>query len=264
MPLASDGTPLISFAIERGGDARFEGVKTIRVRRGARTIAKIAANRGHIELAPKIKRMNHVRSIYKKLKIGRRLKIPDKLSGEFFFHVRAGDTAPTITQGYAQIETIDRSERVGLSVFSGFDPAVMSIPIRFEGIDRDHKHGFQMSDGSGVEHDIKELERMAGRGHFTGAARGPSAIIRVSTTMGGAHSKPHPLIPTNYQWTRHNPSAPLWWISGIEWDADPIRNPFTGDRVRQLATVELTQYVRPVSAASVVTRKKMRGRKGGK
>jgi hypothetical protein len=264
MPLAADGTPMISFAIERGGDARFEGTRTIRVRRGARTIAKIAANRGHRELAVRIREMNNVRSVYKKLKVGRHLKIPDKLSSEFYFHVRAGDTAPTITQGYARIETINRSERAGLSVFAGFDPAVMSVPVRFEGVDTDRKGGFQQSDGSKVENDIRELERMAGRGNFPGAARGPSAVIRVATTKGGNRSKPYPLIPLNYQWTPNNPHAPLWWISGIEWDADPIRNPYSGERVRQLAVIELTQYVRPVSAASVVTRKKMRGKKGGK
>jgi len=259
MPFTGDGTPLISFAVERGGDARFEGTRTIRVRKGARTIKKIAANRGHPELAPKIKQMNHVRSAYKKLKIGRALKVPDKLSAEFFFHVRAGDTAPTIIQGYAQIDTVNRSERSALSVFSGFNPIVMQIPIRFEGVDRDHRYGFQMSDGSGVENDIAELERMAGRGNFPGAAVGPSSIIRVSTT--GTNGNPIPLIPLNYQWTKNNPNAPVWWISDIEWDADPIRNPHTGERVRQLCVVELTQYVRPVTAGSVVTRRKHRNPK---
>lgn len=262
MPIAEDGTPMISFAVERGGDARFEGTRTIRVRKGARTIAKIAANRGHRELATQIKQMNNVRSVYKKLKVGRTLKIPDKLSSEFFFHVRAGDSAPVITSGYAQIDVINRAERAGLSVFSGFNPSVMQIPIRFEAPPNAHG-SFQDADGSGVERDIAELERMAGRGNFPGAARGPSSIIRVSTTKSGPKSLPYPLIPLNYQWTPNNPTAPVWWISNIEWDADPIRNPATGERVRQLAMVELTQYVKPVSARNVIVRKKMRGGKKG-
>jgi len=256
MPYASDGTPMISFAIERGGDARFEGERRIRVKRGARTVKKIAANRSHPELAVQIKQMNNIRSIYKKLAVGRTLRVPDKLSNEFFFHVRAGDTAPTIIDGYAQIDTINRSERSALSVFSGFNPCVMQIPVRFEGIDDNNRGVFQNADGQAVERDIAELERMAGRGNFPGAAVGPSAIVRVSAT--NQSGTPIPLIPLNYQWTKNNPQAPVWWISGIDWDADPIRNPRTGERVRQLATVELTQYVRPVTAGSVTTRKKIR------
>src|SRR5580765_2174400 len=171
MPFADGGrVPMVSFAIERGGDARFEGTRTIRVKRGRRTILKIAAQRGHPELAGQIKQMNKVRSVYKKLKVGRELTIPDKLSSEFFFHVRIGDTAPTIVDGYAQIDTVNRSERTGLSVFSGFNLVVMQIPVRFEGNDSNDRGVFQNADGRQVENDIAELERMAGRGNYPGAA----------------------------------------------------------------------------------------------
>jgi hypothetical protein len=132
----------------------------------------------------------------------------------------------------------------------------MRIPVRFEGVDDNDRGVFVNANGQKVESDIKELEKMAGRGNYQGAARGPSSIVRVSTTTGGPEAHPWPLIPTNYQWTPHNKSAPLWWISGIEWDSDPLRNPQTGDRIRQLAEIELTQYVRPVVAGNVIERHK--------
>ena len=95
---------------------------------------------------------------------------------------------------------------------------------------------------------------LAGRGNFKGAASGAPAVVRISVT--DAYGKVVPLVAPNYQWSPQNPSAPLWRIgggtSGIEWDASPISNG-AGKRIRQLATITLTQYTPIVLAERSAT-----------
>lgn len=227
---------LVTFAIETDDDQRFEAYIWIAVRKGD-TVQKIATRRGHPERARAIADMNGIRSVRSVLS-RKRIRVPGQLRAAGIFHVLAGDSAPQIVDGYANYETVDRPGRVGLTVFSGYNPITMEVPIVFEGV-RDGR-------GVDIERDIRLLERMAGRGNFPGTAVGPPPVVRVSTTNG--QGQVVPLIASNYQWSLQNPSAPLWRVAAIDWDPDPLRNR-AGNRIRQRASVTLQQHVR-VSVAS--------------
>lgn len=265
MPI-NDYGQMVTFAVDRGGDYRFEATTKFRVTKANRTCKKIAAFRGHPKLARRIADMNNIRNPRSKLKVGRQLRVPGILRGEASFSVLAGDTAPIVMSGYSKVSVVDRSERAGLSVFTGFDPVVLQVPVRFESMD--NALTFVDKDGAKVESDIAELERMAGRGIFEGAAVGAPPLVAVSTT--NAKGDPVQLIPFAFQSSlpkKINPNAPVYWVSGIDWDNDPVRN-VKGDRIRQLATIELTEYVRPKVAMGAAERHKAQNKKtppkGGK
>jgi len=254
-----------TFEIDSSNDDRFSGFSYETVTAAARTVAIICKNRGHIEDARYVADINGIRNVDSKLRLGRQIRVPDRKTKTLEFNVLAGDTGPRITAGYANIQTIDRSERSGLSIFTGYDPIQMEVPVRFEALlERSFappRGGLLEADGFEVEERIAKLEQMAGRGQFSGAAVGQSAIVRVNTTgppLGGVM----PLIPLAYQRYTNNQTGPVWWISGIDWDADALRNDM-GYRVRQLATVSLTQYVAPkLEATSAADRNKTGPTKG--
>jgi hypothetical protein len=225
---------LYVFRVEQGGDYRFSGYRRVRTTKALNTVRKLLSARGGLEFEKDVLRINGVRSRYQKLELHTPLRIPDKLRGEAFFAVLAGDGGPQIISGYARIEQIPRSERAALSVFTGYDPIVMELPVRFEA---EPGHN-----GVDIENDIAELEKMCGRGNFTGAAQGAPPRISVSTVT--TDKTIINLIPAAYQWSENNKSAPVWWISGLQWGGDVWRDD-DGNRIRQTATVTLTQYVRP-------------------
>jgi hypothetical protein len=238
MPRTGKGLQLITFAIESDEDQSLDRWVYVNVKKGD-TIAKIAARNGHPEAARQIADRNGVRSVNSVFtgKGKKKLLVPGKLAPSLSFDVMAGDAAPHIVGGYAKLSTLDRPERVGLTVFDGYDPVKMEVPIRFEAENRQ---------GVAIEDDIALLERMAGRGDFQGTAIGPPPVVHVSTT--GPSGEVVPLIPRNYQWSPQNRTGPLWRIADIDWDANPIRN-VGGNRIRQLATVTVQQHT-PLSLVS--------------
>jgi hypothetical protein len=247
---------LITFAIETDADQKFSAYQWVNVKKGD-TIQKIASRRGHPDKAEMIAELNNIRSVRAKF-TGRgkkRILIPGTMRQADRFSVLAGDTPPSITGGYPKIEIIDRPSRTGLSQFVGYDPITMEVPIRFEApFDRSGERS-----GADIEDDIERLERMAGRGNFKGAAVGPPAIIRISTTNNDGRLVP--LIPRNYQWSRQNPNAPTWRIAGIEWDDQALRND-SGNRIRQLATVTAQQHTSAnLGSRSVTERSKQKAKK---
>jgi hypothetical protein len=217
-----------------GGDYRFSGYRKVRFTQELNTVRKLLSSRGATEYEAEVLRLNGIASRFTKQPLHRTIRIPDKLQGSAYFSVLAGDEGPSITAGYARIEVIPRSERAGLSVFTGYDPIVMALPIRFE-----HEPGH---DGVDIEADIAELEKMAGRGNFTGAAQGAPPRVRVETVTTSKQIVN--LIPPAYQWSAGNTSAPTWWISDLAWGDDVWRDD-DGKRIRQTCTVTLTQFVRP-------------------
>ena len=243
---------MIWFAVAIGGDYKFSGTRYIKVTKQLNTVRKIAASRGYENQTKRILRMNNIRHSgmaniynpkgkYKKRK-RKRIKVPDRLRDESNFHVLAGDSPPTIVSGYPKIESIERSGRAPMTVFAGYDSVVMRVPVRFEAEGEGTGNFNTYVDGSGIEKNIAELDRMCGRGKgFKGAAVGPPAVVRVTTV--DEEGTTIPLIPTGYQ-PEGEDNAPLWWISAIDWDEDPVRNG-QGERIRQLATIDLTQYVPP-------------------
>lgn len=239
----------ITFAIEVDADQKFQSRIWVEVKKGD-TVQKIVSRRGHPEQAREVADLNDIASVRSVLK-RKRLRVPGNLRQASVFHVYAGDDPPRIVDGYAKLETVDRPSRVGLTQFSGYNPIMFEVPIRFE--------AYLLGEGVQIERDIELLERMAGRGHFSGAGVGPPPIIRVSVTDNKGNNVP--LIPNNYQWSKQNPSAPLWRVAGIEWEDGALRNS-VGNRIRQLATVTLQQHTRiTLATRSVTQRTKARKKK---
>lgn len=233
MPVDPVYGQLITFSAEVDADQKFEQWIWVGVKKGDTVMSK-ASERGHPEAAREIADRNNIRSVLSKFS-GRgktRLLVPGKLRAATTVSVMPGDQPPRITDGYAKLSTVDRPQRTGLTIFDGFNPMVLEVPIRFE--------NFQFGEGLQIERDIAKLERLAGRGDFEGTAVGPPPVVRVSVT--GASGGVVPLISHNYQWSRQNPNAPKWRVQGVDWDAEPLRND-SGNRTRQLATVTLQQQV---------------------
>jgi hypothetical protein len=250
MPVGRFGQQ-ITFASEQDPDDPRPGPSWIRARKND-TIKKIASRMGHLEWAPEILKLNKgrdvrphphrkpghkvppvpkLRTIHDKLRAHARIKLPGVMKKGMFLNVTAGDKAPRIIAGYAKYDIVDVPGRVGLNRFDGYDPIAMEVPIQFE------NYGDQI--GKTIEDNIITLERMAGRGKYPGSHEGPPSVIRVSVTDNQGNVLP--LIPPNYQWSKHNHTAPLWRITAIDWDDSPLRNK-DGYRVRQSATVTVTQY----------------------
>lgn len=257
MPRSALGQ-LITFAIERDEDRRVRKYVWVDVRVGD-TVQEIASRRGHPEDARKIARLNRIRSTRavlrhrpKRARDRLRIRVPGTLRTNDRFHVLAADEAPRIVDGYAKFEVVDRPERTGLTVFTGYNPVVMEVPIRFEAF-------LSPEEADQVERDIALLERMAGRGEFAGAARGEPAVIRISTT--NARGQVVPLVPRNYQWTTGNPHAPVWRVTNIDWDTNPLRAR-GGSRVRQGAVVTVQQHTNvTVVSRSAAERNRQKRRK---
>lgn len=244
----------ITFASEIDPDQKYTSYVWVRARHGD-TIRMIAARRGHPETARDIAALNNIRSITMKLKQHRLLRLPGTLVPTLSFNALAGDEPPTVKDGYAVFSTVNRPGRTGITRFDGYNPIALDVPIRFEGWgDQD--------DGSFIEDQIEVLERMAGRGQYHGSGSGPPAVVRVSVTDGSGRIVP--LVPTTYQWTPQNPTAPLWRIAGVAWGKNSwsgqsaLRSP-GGYRLRQDATVTIQQYTPIILAArSAAARAKQR------
>ena len=236
MPVSRLGQ-LITFAIEVDDELTVKDWATIRVKKGD-TVRKVCARRGQPDDVWVVARKNHIRHPRRKFRKARKLKVPKEFKKGNFFSVLAGDSAPYVASGYAKVTNIDRPYRVGLSIFEGYDPVELVVPVRFEADERGES-GERI--GKQVERDIALLEKMAGRGNFKKAGSVAPPIIRLSATSGGGEIVP--LIPQNYQWSDQNKHAPTWRIASIEWDSAPLRNS-NGYRIRQLATIRLVQYTK--------------------
>jgi hypothetical protein len=75
--------------------------------------------------------------------------------------------------------------------------------------------------------------------------------VTISTTHG---VKIIPLIPLNYQWSLANPTAPTFRISGISWDASPLRDD-QGRRIRQKAVISVVQFTPVTIVLSSATKR---------
>jgi hypothetical protein len=220
----------ITFAVEQNQDQRTAHWVRITIKRGD-TVQAIARRRKHPEDAAIIARKNDIRNVNSKL-YRKTIQVP-KAGTNVGFSVMAGNEAPRIVAGYQKLAVVSRPSIVGLTVFDGYDPITMEIPIRFEGRD---------GDGLENENDIRTLEAMAGRGPDSVHGRGPAPILHVSASTPDGKNRV-PLIPSHYQRDLENKTGPLWRIAGIEWDANPLRNR-AGNRVRQLAVVTVQEYTR--------------------
>jgi hypothetical protein len=137
----------------------------------------------------------------------------------------------TVTSGYSKINVVDVPQRIGITVFAGFDPVVATLPILFDNFGH-------AGNNTIIEKAINVLEWMAGRGesvsgHVAPASARetkPPAVRVVSNDING---NPTGIIPHQYRHVK-------WIITGLEWGAS-IREERTGLRQRQFATVTLME-----------------------
>jgi hypothetical protein len=220
------------------------------------SVSKITAFHGIRTRAREVAERNKIHSVYSKLtRATITIPKPLKIAGGRL-EVLAGQTPPRIVEGYAKYDIVDRPSRAGLTHFVGYDPIVMEVPVWFEWSSL--SPGGE-PEGDGVEDAIAMLERMGGRGIGSTSAVGRPGRVRVTTERNGS---PVPLIPASYQPGRQNPNPPAWVVSGIDWDDAPWRNK-AGNRIRQFATVTLTQYISPVAEGPLSVTDRSRARNGG-
>lgn len=141
---------------------------------------------------------------------------------------------------YGGWSTIDRPKDVGLLNWDGFGPLVLTIPILLDG----------WTTQTSVEEDFANLEKMAGRGAGVGGRTQPPAITLSTSDGFGA------LVPHNF-----NGESLKWVITGLEW-GDQLRRPGSGHRVRQAATITVTQFTSTnAEELSVAKRNNTHGRR---
>ena len=161
---------------------------------------------------------------------------------EHTIEVLADEAAPTPSAGYGKWTHIPRPQRAELTVFEGFAPMALSVPILFDAV---RENGIRED----VENEIQWLEWMGGRGiKFSGAspkykaAFGRPPLVEVFSRRGAATASK--LIPEPFQTENI-----LWYVDDIAFDEHPLRSPGSA-RIRQAAVVKLVQYVTDPSPSS--------------
>lgn len=157
--------------------------------------------------------------------------------------VLAGEGGVTPTEGWAKWAKVPRWGRVGLTVLEGYEPFALQVPVLFDSV---------TNPSYDVEKEIQSLEWMGGRGIAFGPTPpgsrrkvgtpgvGDSPLIQVYARDSNDHEV-H-LVPKQFQ------TADLRWVvdgnrGGISFDANPLRAAKTGNRIRQAATINLTQHI---------------------
>jgi hypothetical protein len=265
----------ITFQIRYDEDHKYKDYIKVPTQIGD-TVRQIVARRGAPDLAKEVARLNKIanadtvlRHAPKKDHKGKpirhpndrkSIRLPGTLRASQALHAYAdfGGRAPRIEGGYAKLETVDRPGRAGLSHFVGYDPARMTIPLTFDAWESPSAFSGAPAE---LDEDMDQLERMAGRGDFSGTAKGSPPLLRISTLNNDG--RPCWLIPQNWQWSTSNDAAPLWRIADIDWDEAPYRNG-AGHRLRQDCTVTVEAYTPVAKARSSSKRNKDKGAKGGK
>lgn len=126
-----------------------------------------------------------------------------------------GDGAGNLTAGFGGWENIRRDRRYSITEWSGRDGMEIPIPIIFE----------NWAVGTSLEGDIKQLEMMAGLGN-----KGGGEPPLMTFNSGG-------VIPHDF----HDAPSHDWIITNLEF-GDCVKNDW-GNRVRQIATVTVAQFI---------------------
>lgn len=137
----------------------------------------------------------------------------------------------TVTSGYSKINVVDVPQRIGVTVFAGFDPVTATLPILFDNF------GGTTGVDTHIEKAINMLEWMAGRGeavngHVAPAAARESKPPAVRVVSNDVNGNPTGIIPHQYRHVK-------WIITGLAWGYS-IRDA-NGNRQRQKVTVTLME-----------------------
>jgi hypothetical protein len=165
--------------------------------------------------------------------------------------VPAGKGAPTLTDGWAQIQMINRARHVAFTLATGYNPIAMDIPMRFDAT-------ITGLTAAQVERDNQVLLWLAGRGklYANGSHPGQGTPPIVQITSFDSHGRATNLIPADFH--SDAPNDLRWLISRLQYDPNPMRNA-QGDRIRQDVVVSVVEYVAaPGAPASPRQRQKAR------
>lgn len=163
------------------------------------------------------------------------------------FTVLAGDAAPVPTEGWVKLQKIQRFQRVSVTTPEGYDPYVLSVPVRFDAVALPFAE--RRKAAQQIEANIKALEWMAGREPH-GEAQGPPPQVQiVSCDSTGRLTN---LVPTQFQTVEGQ--SQQWWITGITHEAALRGN--GGDRIRQDSTILLTEIVTTESQVQEARRRR--------
>jgi len=226
------GAQLITFELE---DLVSEQWVPAKITAKRNTVSKITSFHDIRDRAREVADRNKIHSVYAKLKRDSILVPLPRTTKGARVDVWAGDSPPQPVGGYAKYDVVDRPGRTGLTQFQGYDPITFNVPIRFENVVGGR--------GVDIEADIRDFERMGGRGLKENGIGRPGRV-RISTTDNYGNSVP--LISRNYQAHPQNPNPPLWVVTDIDWDdsvPDGVLRNSSGNRIRQLATVTVQQLV---------------------
>lgn len=149
-----------------------------------------------------------------------------------------GDGAGNPIGGFGGWAKVKRDRRRSLTEWQGNDPLEIAIPILFD----------NWAEGTSVENEIKQLEKLAGLGNDD--TDGPEPPLIVFNTGG--------VISHDY----HDSKDHEWVISEIDF-GDCVKNQF-GNRVRQIATVTVLQYIDDDVLSRLSPSKKRKKQKKGK
>lgn len=138
---------------------------------------------------------------------------------------KPGEGVPTVTDGYASIETVTRPLRRGLTRWTGSNPMQLSIPILFDGY----------RDNRSIEPKIADLEKMA-------AVDGGEPMHVTIDCTGN-------IVPHHAE---HK-----WIITGL--DFGEAISSHRGRRLRQAITVQVTAVVEAKTEKSIAKRNKGSG-----
>lgn len=142
---------------------------------------------------------------------------------------------PAVVGGGAKWNTVDRPLKTGLSVFAGYDPLQLSIPLLFD----------NFRQGDTIEDDVDLLWFMFGRGVGAANTQTKSKQAPILTVDGT-------LLPPNVRYSASdNPSPPNWVITDISEDSGSAVFNSANHLVRLPVVVTLSEYVTSSALASL-------------
>lgn len=145
---------------------------------------------------------------------------------------------PTLTGGGSRWNVIPRPGRTGLTVFDGYDPLQIQVPILFD----------NFIDGSTIQDDVDLLWLMWGRG--PGAAN-TTADHKASPVLSVTGN----LMPPITQASATNPGPPNWVITQIDEDGASAVFNSAQHLVRLAVTVSLQEFIASSALGSLADSK---------
>jgi len=199
---------------------------------------------------------------------------------EASFVVLAGEGSPTVTGGWVKLAKVQRFQRVSVTVPEGYDPRVITVPITFDATVGDREEGSQKIEADiktlewmagREEHPTSEIAgeppyvevytkigkvrtnlvptqfQSLNKKGSNSSSEVWKAILEANPKLGNNADKKlksgtKVKYPESIVKLVPREEFPLWYISGLTFDANPLRVR-GGDRIRQNVVVELTEIV---------------------